>query len=55
LITSNIKTITRFLKEKGYKTAGIGKWDFGWGWATVDADDSLFDCSQKNKKRSKYS
>jgi arylsulfatase A len=49
LIPNNRKTIARFLQEKGYKTAGIGKWHLGWDWANVDAGDSLVDYFQKIK------
>jgi arylsulfatase A-like enzyme len=30
LIPQDRKTIAGFLKENGYKTAGIGKWHLGW-------------------------
>lgn len=47
LIPESRKTIAGFLKENGYKTAGIGKWHLGWDWHNVDAGDSLVDFSQK--------
>ncbi len=40
LIPQERTTIARFLKENGYKTAGIGKWHLGWDWAARDVEDS---------------
>ncbi len=47
LISENTKTIAGFLKDNGYRTAGIGKWHLGWDWNNVDAGDSLVDFSKK--------
>ncbi len=49
LIPDSRKTIAGFLKDNGYKTAGIGKWHLGWDWNNVDAGDSLVDFSKKIK------
>ncbi len=47
LIPQERKTIAGFLKENGYKTAGIGKWHLGWDWANVDAGKDSIDYSRK--------
>lgn len=47
LIPAARQTIAGFLKEAGYKTAGIGKWHLGWGWANVEAGNDSVDFSQK--------
>lgn len=47
LIPQDRKTIAGFLKENGYKTAGIGKWHLGWDWANVDAGNDSIDYSKK--------
>ncbi len=39
LIVKDRKTIAGFLKDNGYKTAGIGKWHLGWDWAPPTSDD----------------
>lgn len=49
LIPKDRKTIATFLRESGYKTAGIGKWHLGWDWANIEAGDSLVDFSQRVK------
>ncbi|TRX51911.1 arylsulfatase [Fulvivirga sp. M361] len=49
LIPESRKTIAGFLKENGYKTAGIGKWHLGWDWNNIEAGNSLVDFSQKVK------
>ncbi len=43
LIPQERKTIAGFLKENGYKTAGIGKWHLGWDWAASDVENSGLD------------
>ena len=47
LIPQDRKTIAGFLKDNGYKTAGIGKWHLGWDWANVDAGTDSIDYSKK--------
>jgi len=47
LIPRERVTIASFLKDKGYKTAGIGKWHLGWDWANVDAGTDSIDYSKK--------
>ncbi len=49
LINQDRKTIAGFLKDNGYKTAGIGKWHLGWDWANVDAGNDSIDYAQKVK------
>lgn len=49
LIPQDRKTIAGFLKENGYKTAGIGKWHLGWDWINADAGDDKIDYSKKIK------
>lgn len=49
LIKPDRKTIAGFLKDNGYKTAGIGKWHLGWDWANADAGNDSIDYSQKVK------
>ncbi|MCP4313345.1 MAG: arylsulfatase [Bacteroidetes bacterium] len=46
LIPGERVTIASFLKENGYKTAGIGKWHLGWDWANVDAGTDSIDYSK---------
>ena len=47
LISKDRTTIAGFLKENGYKTAGIGKWHLGWDWANIDAGNKKVDYSKK--------
>lgn len=47
LIPPERKTIAGFLKENGYKTAGIGKWHLGWDWSNVEAGNEKVDYSKK--------
>lgn len=47
LIKPDRLTIAGFLKDNGYKTAGIGKWHLGWDWAHVDGGKDSIDYSQK--------
>jgi arylsulfatase A len=47
LIPQDRTTIASFLKENGYKTAGIGKWHLGWDWANIDAGKDNVDYSKK--------
>lgn len=49
LITPDRKTIASFLKNKGYKTAAIGKWHLGWEWANIKKGKDSVDFSQKIK------
>jgi len=43
LIPQERTTIASFLKENGYKTAGIGKWHLGWDWAPPVSEDGGMD------------
>ena len=47
LIPQERKTIAGFLRENGYKTAGIGKWHLGWDWSNVDAGNDSIDYSKE--------
>ena len=47
LIPKDRTTIAGFLKQQGYKTAGIGKWHLGWDWANVDEGNDKIDYSKK--------
>lgn len=49
LIQPERKTIAGFLKENGYKTAGIGKWHLGWDWNNVEAGKDSINYSKKVK------
>ena len=49
LIKSDRTTIADFLKAKGYKTAGIGKWHLGWDWANIEKGKDAVDYTQKIK------
>lgn len=49
LISPERTTIGSFLKTKGYKTAGIGKWHLGWDWANIEAGNDSVDFSKKIK------
>lgn len=49
LISPNRSTIAGFLKTKGYKTAGIGKWHLGWDWANIEKGKDSVDYSKKIK------
>nr|WP_297915627.1 arylsulfatase [uncultured Allomuricauda sp.] len=47
LIPNDRKTIAGFLKDKDYKTAGIGKWHLGWEWANIEEGKEQVDYSKK--------
>lgn len=49
LIPPDRLTIAGFLKQNGYKTAGIGKWHLGWNWANVEQGNENIDYSQPVK------
>ncbi|MDB4225791.1 arylsulfatase [bacterium] len=49
LISPDRTTIASFLKSKGYKTAGVGKWHLGWDWANGESGNDSIDYSQKIK------
>ena len=46
LIPQDRLTIAGFLKQNGYKTAGIGKWHLGWDWANVEEGNENIDYSK---------
>src|SRR5210317_469154 len=46
LIPPDRLTIAGFLKQNGYKTAGIGKWHLGWDWANVENGNENVDYAQ---------
>ncbi|MCG8308359.1 MAG: arylsulfatase [Cytophagales bacterium] len=47
LIPPDRLTVAGFLKQHGYRTAGIGKWHLGWDWANIDAGNDQVDYSTK--------
>ena len=49
LIPQERETIASFLKNSGYKTAGIGKWHLGWDWANIENGIEHIDYSKKIK------
>ena len=46
LIPEDRMTVAGFLKQHGYKTAGIGKWHLGWDWANIDEGKDNVDYSK---------
>jgi len=49
LILPERTTIAGFLRSKGYKTSGFGKWHLGWDWANVEAGKDSVDFSMEVK------
>lgn len=49
LIPQDRVTIAKLLKDKGYQTAGIGKWHLGWDWNNIDAGKEKVDFSKAVK------
>ncbi len=49
LIPQDRTTIAGFLRDNGYKTAGIGKWHMGWDWSGIENGEEQVDYTQKIK------
>jgi arylsulfatase A-like enzyme len=49
LISQDRLTIAQFLKDNGYKTAGIGKWHLGWEWNNIEKGAKNIDFSKPIK------
>lgn len=49
LIPQQRETIASYLKNRGYTTAGIGKWHLGWDWRNIESGIEHIDYSKKIK------
>lgn len=49
LIEPGRMTVASYLRDKGYRTACIGKWHLGWEWGRDDANPAAFDFSKPVK------
>ena len=53
LIEPDRLTVGQMLRERGYRTACIGKWHLGWNWATKDGSPAYGDLSPGEYEMSK--